>query len=166
MRVPPPLSGRRRLRWRNTHRDRRLDDRPRYSHGHKHTNVNLVVSCAGFNRLVNAWRRSVGDRASGIIVARRRGHIHCRQCPDCAVRRHGIVCAFDADNPHSLAAAMLAGILLRFGLQAFGTLNGEFVMCGGMLLAWLLFKVFAPRYAVIAAMVMGITVALIQVRWR
>ncbi|EBX2980356.1 benzoate transporter [Salmonella enterica subsp. enterica serovar Glostrup] len=64
--------------------------------------------------------------------------------------------------PHSLAAAMLAGILLRFGLQAFGTLNGEFVMCGGMLLAWLLFKVFAPRYAVIAAMVMGITVALIQ----
>ncbi|EBN1192558.1 benzoate transporter BenE [Salmonella enterica] len=46
--------------------------------------------------------------------------------------------------PHSLAAAMLAGILLRFGLQAFGTLNGEFVMCGGMLLAWLLFKVFAP----------------------
>ncbi|ECB0967223.1 benzoate transporter BenE [Salmonella enterica subsp. enterica serovar Kentucky] len=64
--------------------------------------------------------------------------------------------------PHSLAAAMLAGILLRFGLQAFGTLNGEFVMCGGMLLAWLLFKVFAPRYAVIAAMVMGITVALFQ----
>lgn len=86
-------------RWRNTRRDRRLDDRPRYSNGHKHTNVNLVVSCAGFNRLVNAWRRSVGDRASGIIVARRRGHIHCRQCPDCAVRRHGIVCAFDADNP-------------------------------------------------------------------
>lgn len=80
-------------------RDRRLDDRPRYSHGHKHTNVNLVVSCAGFNRLVNAWRRPVGDRASGIIVARCRGHIHCRQCPDCAVRRHGIVCAFDADNP-------------------------------------------------------------------
>ncbi len=35
-------------------------------------------------------------------------------------------------------------------------------MCGGMLLAWLLLKVFAPRYAVIAAMVTGITVALIQ----
>ncbi len=49
---------------------------------------------------------------------------------------------------------MLAGILLRFGLpQAFGTLNGEFVMCGGIL-AWLLFKVFAAP-AVIAAMVMG-----------
>lgn len=59
----------------------------------------LTLTLAGFNRLVNAWRRSVGNRASGIIVARRGGHIHCRQCPDCAVRRHGIVCAFDADNP-------------------------------------------------------------------
>lgn len=35
-------------------------------------------------------------------------------------------------------------------------------MCGGMLLAWLLFKVFAPRYAVIAAMVTGTTAALMQ----
>ncbi|MGS9059193.1 benzoate/H(+) symporter BenE family transporter, partial [Salmonella enterica subsp. enterica serovar Infantis] len=61
----------------------------------------------------------------------------------------------------SLDAAIMSGIMLRFGLQAFGTLNGEFVKCGGMLLAWLLFKVFAPSYAVIAAMVMGITVALI-----
>ncbi|VDZ78865.1 benzoate membrane transport protein [Salmonella bongori] len=47
--------------------------------------------------------------------------------------------------PHSLAAAMLAGILLRFGLQAFGTLNEEFLISGSMLLAWLLFKVSAPR---------------------
>ncbi len=48
--------------------NRRLDDRPRYSHGHKHTNVN-AVSCAGFNRTVNAWRRSVvGNRASGLSL--------------------------------------------------------------------------------------------------
>ncbi|WP_411900365.1 benzoate/H(+) symporter BenE family transporter, partial [Salmonella enterica] len=47
--------------------------------------------------------------------------------------------------PHSLASAMLAGILLRFGLQAFGTPTGGFVMCGGMLCAWLLFKLFSPR---------------------
>ncbi|MBA2136291.1 benzoate/H(+) symporter BenE family transporter [Salmonella bongori serovar 66:z39:-] len=64
--------------------------------------------------------------------------------------------------PHSLAAAMLAGILLRFGLQAFGTLNGEFLIGGSMLLAWLLFKVSAPRYAVIAAMLAGILTAFIQ----
>ena len=60
--------------------------------------------------------------------------------------------------PHSLAAAMLAGILLRFGLQAFGHLDGELFLCGSMLLAWLALKVLAPRYAVIAAMVVGILV--------
>lgn len=61
--------------------------------------------------------------------------------------------------PHSLAAAMLAGILLRFGLQAFGHLDGELFLCGSMLLAWLALKVLVPRYAIIAAMVVGILVA-------
>lgn len=62
--------------------------------------------------------------------------------------------------PHSLASAMLAGILLRFGLQAFNSLNGEPILCGSMLLAWLIFKVLAPRYAVISAMLVGIAIAL------
>lgn len=61
--------------------------------------------------------------------------------------------------PHSLAAAMLAGILLRFGLQAFASLNDNFLLCGGMLLAWLLLKISAPRYAVIAALVAGALIA-------
>lgn len=62
--------------------------------------------------------------------------------------------------PHSLASAMLAGILLRFGLQAFNSLNSELILCGSMLLAWLVLKVIAPRYAVIAAMLVGIAIAL------
>ncbi len=37
--------------------------------------------------------------------------------------------------PHSLAAAMLAGILLRFGLQAFAGLQDHLPLCGGMLAA-------------------------------
>lgn len=57
--------------------------------------------------------------------------------------------------PHSLAAAMLAGILLRFGLQAFSSLQNHLLLCGSMLLAWLLCKVFAPRYAVVAALIAG-----------
>ncbi|WFW15255.1 benzoate/H(+) symporter BenE family transporter [Citrobacter freundii] len=64
--------------------------------------------------------------------------------------------------PHSLASAMLAGILLRFGLQAFNSFNNELLLCGSMLLAWLVFKVVAPRYAVIAAMLVGIMIALIK----
>ncbi|MDA8515451.1 benzoate/H(+) symporter BenE family transporter [Citrobacter sp. Igbk 16] len=64
--------------------------------------------------------------------------------------------------PHSLASAMLAGILLRFGLQAFNSLNNELLLCGSMLLAWLVLKVVAPRYAVIAAMLVGIAIALLK----
>lgn len=64
--------------------------------------------------------------------------------------------------PHSLAAAMLAGILLRFGLQAFATLQGQLLLCGSMLVSWLLFKTLAPRYAVVAALLAGIIVALLK----
>ncbi|HAI5992910.1 TPA: BenE family transporter YdcO [Escherichia coli] len=64
--------------------------------------------------------------------------------------------------PHSLAAAMLAGILLRFGLQAFASLEGQFTLCGSMLLAWLAAKAVAPRYAVIAAMIIGIVIVIAQ----
>lgn len=57
--------------------------------------------------------------------------------------------------PHSLAAAMLAGILLRFGLQAFATLEDHLLLCGGMLAAWLLCKALYPRFAVVAALLVG-----------
>ncbi|EQA3419386.1 benzoate/H(+) symporter BenE family transporter [Cronobacter dublinensis] len=64
--------------------------------------------------------------------------------------------------PPGLAAAMLAGILLRFGLQAFGTLEGHFALCAAMLGAWLVSKAFAPRYAVVAALLAGVAVCLWQ----
>lgn len=64
--------------------------------------------------------------------------------------------------PHSLAAAMLAGILLRFGLEAFAHLGDQFLLCGGMLLAWLILKRIAARYAVIAALVVGAIIALLE----
>lgn len=67
--------------------------------------------------------------------------------------------------PHSLAAAMLAGILLRFGLQAFTSLQNHLLLCGSMLAAWLLLKTFAPRYAVVAALVVGGLVAALSGEW-
>lgn len=61
--------------------------------------------------------------------------------------------------PHTLAAAMLAGILLRFGLQAFSNVEGHFVLCGSMLLAWMVCKALAPRYAIVATLIVGALVA-------
>jgi len=64
--------------------------------------------------------------------------------------------------PHSLAAAMLAGILLRFGLDAFTSLQGHFLLSGSMLVSWLALKLFAPRYAVVAALLAGLAVCLLS----
>ena len=61
--------------------------------------------------------------------------------------------------PHTLAAAMLAGILLRFGLQAFRNVEDHFVLCGSMLLAWLVCKALAPRYAIVVTLIAGALVA-------
>lgn len=63
--------------------------------------------------------------------------------------------------PHSLAAAMLAGILLRFGLEAFSSLQGHFSLSGSMLASWLALKVIAPRYAVVAALIVGVIICLL-----
>jgi len=61
--------------------------------------------------------------------------------------------------PHSLAAAMLAGVLLRFGLQAFSHLEGHFLLCSSMLAAWIIAKALAPRYAIVATLLTGGIVA-------
>jgi len=61
--------------------------------------------------------------------------------------------------PHTLAAAMLAGVLLRFGLQAFIQLEGHFLLCASMLAVWLLTKALAPRCAILATLLAGGIVA-------
>jgi benzoate membrane transport protein len=64
--------------------------------------------------------------------------------------------------PASLAAAMLAGILLRFGLQTFADLQSNFVLCGSMCLAWLLARRWLARYAILVTLMVGVAVALAQ----
>ena len=62
--------------------------------------------------------------------------------------------------PPALASAMLAGILLRFGLEAFTGLQSDIALCGAMLLSWLLARRWLARYAILAALAVGVTVAL------
>lgn len=61
--------------------------------------------------------------------------------------------------PMSLAAALLAGVLARFGLQAFAALQSQFVLVGAMLLAYLLWRRLWPRYAVVGVLVVGSALA-------
>jgi len=64
--------------------------------------------------------------------------------------------------PASLAAAMLAGILLRFGLHTFTGLETHAALCGSMILTWLLSRRRLPRFAILLALLVGIVVALGQ----
>ncbi|PHM27673.1 benzoate/H(+) symporter BenE family transporter [Xenorhabdus innexi] len=60
--------------------------------------------------------------------------------------------------PHSIAAAMLAGILLRFGLDAFSMLQSHFWLCGIMLLVYLIFRRYLPLYSIISTLIVGLII--------
>lgn len=61
--------------------------------------------------------------------------------------------------PLSIAAAMLAGLLLRFGIDAFSAMRSEPALVLAMFVAYLLARRLFPRYAVIAALVIGTALA-------
>lgn len=64
--------------------------------------------------------------------------------------------------PTSIAAGMLAGVLLRFGLDVFVAMKTQFVLTFAMFCAYLLMRRLMPRYAVIVALALGIVIAAAQ----
>lgn len=64
--------------------------------------------------------------------------------------------------PQAISAAMLAGILLRFGLDAFASLRPDFTLTASMCLAYLLARRFLPRYAIVLTLLVGLAVAAIK----
>jgi benzoate membrane transport protein len=61
--------------------------------------------------------------------------------------------------PASLAGALLAGVLLQFGLQVFAGMGQKPLLVGAMLLSFLVARHWHPRYSVVAALAVGVTVA-------
>ena len=64
--------------------------------------------------------------------------------------------------PQGIASAMLAGVLLRFGLGAFTALQTQFVLAGGMIVAYLFLRRFKPRYAIVGVLLCGLLIAAAQ----
>lgn len=64
--------------------------------------------------------------------------------------------------PVPLASGMLAGVLLRFGLAVFVAMSTRFALVLAMFAAYLLARRLAPRYAMIAALGVGVAVAFTQ----
>lgn len=64
--------------------------------------------------------------------------------------------------PQALAAALLAGVLVRFGFEAFTALQREFALVFTMFLAYLLGRRFWPRYAVPGVLAVGMALAALR----
>lgn len=76
----------------------------------------------------------------------------------------GISGAFDrviGKLPGAIAAAMLAGILLRFGTGLFVSLQGQPGLVLAMFVTYLVCKRLLPRYAVMAVLVVGCAIAML-----
>jgi benzoate membrane transport protein len=61
--------------------------------------------------------------------------------------------------PQALAAALLAGVLTRFAVDAFASLQREFTLVFTMLVVYLLARRLLPRYAVPLVLLAGVLVA-------
>jgi benzoate membrane transport protein len=64
--------------------------------------------------------------------------------------------------PVSIAAGMLAGVLLRFGLEAFGALAAPSGLVAIMAVVWLAGRRWLPRHAILLVLVAGLGAALVQ----
>ncbi|MBU1309564.1 MAG: benzoate/H(+) symporter BenE family transporter [Gammaproteobacteria bacterium] len=64
--------------------------------------------------------------------------------------------------PLPLASAMLAGILLQFGLSIFTALHTQLLLVGLMCVSYLLAKRLSPRYAILWVLLTGVVTVLWQ----
>ena len=64
--------------------------------------------------------------------------------------------------PRHLASAMLAGILLRFGMDLFASMHGQPALVIAMFAAFIAARRLLPRYSVPLALLAGIVCALLQ----
>lgn len=66
--------------------------------------------------------------------------------------------------PPGVAAGLLAGILLQFGIGAFGAMSMDPLMTGLLIAAYLVLKRCAARYAVVGILLLGLAFLLVQDR--
>ena len=66
--------------------------------------------------------------------------------------------------PPGVAAGLLAGILLQFGIGAFGGMSIDPLLAGLLIIAYVVLKRFTARYAVVGILVLGLSFLLIQDR--
>ncbi|WP_345415893.1 benzoate/H(+) symporter BenE family transporter [Halioxenophilus aromaticivorans] len=115
------------------------------------TPVVIVWSTPGAALLVTGVEGLTVGQAAGVFLA-----------SSLMILITGLTGAFDkimSFIPGPLAAAMLAGILLQFGLQVFAQLTDHTLLVGAMLAAYFVVKPLLARYAIPIALLVGLVVA-------
>jgi len=64
--------------------------------------------------------------------------------------------------PRALTSAMLAGILIHFGMNVFIAMQQQFVLIAAMLITYLIGKRAFPRYVIIFVLLVGVLIAEIE----
>ncbi|GGO79841.1 benzoate transporter [Marinobacterium nitratireducens] len=76
----------------------------------------------------------------------------------------GVTGTFDAIVrliPKGIAAGMMAGILFQFGVGAFGAIEDTPALAIGMLVSYLIFRRFVPKYTLVLLLVAGVALAVL-----
>lgn len=74
----------------------------------------------------------------------------------------GVFNKFIQRIPHELATAILAGILLQFGINAFKSMSNSWLLCITMFIAYLFAKKLFPRYCMLLVLLIGLLIAHFQ----
>jgi len=133
--------------------------------------VGMGVTCIGLSLryrvpVVTAWSTPgaamlvVG--AGGVSLAEAMGAFLLAAVLGALLGFSGIFAKVMQRVPMALAAGMLAGVLLRFGLDVFVSMESQLGMGVAMFATWLVGRRWLPRYAVILTLAVGIAIAMAQ----
>lgn len=67
-------------------------------------------------------------------------------------------------TPSGVAAGLLAGILLQFGIKAFGSMTVDPLLAGSLIAAYVVLKRFTSRYAIVGVLLLGLALLAAQAR--
>ena len=111
----------------------------------------LLLSWRYREPIITAWAEAVGAfllSAAGFVMLGLSGRF------ERVIRR----------VPPGVAAGLLAGILLQFGIKAFAGLDVDPLLAGGLILAYVVLKRVSARYAVVGILLAGLGLLLAQGR--
>ena len=77
-------------------------------------------------------------------------------CVNCIIRLLGIFEKVLAHIPQSLTSAMLAGVLLKFGIALFANMQNDWQFIISLLAIYVMSKRIWPRYCIVITVVVGV----------